>query len=790
MRSFRFLFGGFLLLVGLAVGGCGGGGGAAGATGGSAAPSAAGRLVVTGAPPALEFAGEPVRLVEALGYDASGNEIWGGEAPFGPTMEFPGLPAKVGHVRLFYFRGPGYELGQSRLVDLDATAAAEDAAESTLSYWQVPPQPLLGGTPATITAEICNGSGVYDDDDVYLLLIGADANVQTKYLYLSQPTPGTYAMTEFDDAADTVLPRVNNAFVDRDGQPGSGSQKYSIRLSDMQPVLDKTTRQPIPHTYRFECPTSNLYHSIGFLSFGAPIRGSAIQANVYGASLPDPNVPSSIPGVTLTEGSRTVALAAPAKVYAGLEVRVQANGKTTTTTLESVSTDGKTLTLSKKIPTGFGGSGNLVFPNTVASWRQYPITQDVTATGKLGIDTGISEGTPGRYFLEGLTGDAGRHVAVGEAVASTAPLSGGGTFSGTVQGMPAGDKVFVSAFDASLDGQTGSFQFTVPAGYSTVVKTNLAQPSAVAPGADFGTPFEFIEFTITDTKVFADASYVNAFTTGLTFTASYEDGTQAKDFVAGWPTGSVRSKVLGDFYALAGANQAFQTWVYLDDNGQPQVYHGSNGVAPTPAAALAPDRIVRVLSPSNAVPDSTALQGYFQDAIDAGWTWYATHPYANSVTSDNTVTVNSMKFTVDLFANLLLKATCTYAPGTNTGQGEVYALPKPTSTMIFLQDTPTDPGAPYTNTWANRGTDAHKALVQGATCAFNRGVFQQDWEHAKFYQADPCNHYSKILHTYALDDRIYALPYDDTFVPASANPEFSALIGDVNSVRYSIHPFK
>lgn len=254
---------------------------------------------------------------------------------------------------------------------------------------------VVTNAPPTL---ILNDSGVHDDDDVFLLLIGADADNLQKSLCLSQPTAGTYEMTEFDNTPATVLPRVNNGDVDRDGEPGSGSQRYSIRLSDMQPVVDNVTRKPILHTYTFECPTTNLYHSIGFLSFGA-----AIQAGVYGAAIPDPDVPGSIPNVNL-----------------------------------------------------------------------------------------------------------------------------------------------------------------------------------------------------------------------------------------------------------------------------------------------------------------------------------------------------------------------------------------------FLQDKPTDPGAPYTN----KGTDAHKGLVQGATCAFNRGVFVGDWEHAKFYQSDTCNQYSKILHRHALDDRIYALPYDDTFVPQSANPEFSQKISNVNNVRYTIEPFK
>lgn len=778
-------------LGGLALAGCSGGsGGGTGAAAGGGALTAfdpdAGGLTVTNAPPLLTLNGHPVRLVEAIGYDASGKEVWGGLEDYGPTMTFEGLTSAVTSVRLLYYRGPDFELGDSGPTPLGGVATESDPTFRVLSYAAVQPDALAAAT--TITAQIYNNSGYFDDDEVYLLLIGADANVQTKYLYLSQPSPGVYQMTEFDDSATTVLPRVNNAYVDRDGEPGTGSQKYSIRLSDMQPVLDKQTRQPIPHAYSFECPTTNLYHSIGFLSFGAPIRGTAIQANLYGAALPDTQVPASIPGVTLTAGSRTVTLSSAAHLYAGLEVQIASNGKTTTNTLQQVSADGLTLTLSKKVPAAFAGVQTLQFPNTVASWKQYPITQNVTATGKLGINTNIAEGTPGRYFLSNLTNDVGRHVTVGEAVASSGSLSGGGSFSGTVTGMPAGDQVFVSTFDASLQDKTGTFNFTVPNGASTINPLALAQPSAVSTGADFGTPFEFIEFTITDTTVFADASYVNAFTTGVTFTADYEDGGAGKTFTAGWPAGGVRTDILSDLYALTGANQAYQAWVYLDDNGLPQAYYGSNGTPPTPAAANAADRIVRVLSPSNAVSSSAALQGYFSGAIDAGWSYYASNPYRNAQNT-NTVTINSMLFTIDLFT-ATLNAVCTSVTGTNTGQGEVYALPKPTSTDIFLQDTPTDPGSPYTNTWANRGTDAHKAMVQGATCAFNRGVFTQDWANATFYASDTCNQYSKILHRYALNDRIYALPYDDTFVPDSANPEFSAPIGNVNFVRYSIEPFK
>jgi hypothetical protein len=86
-----------------------------------------------------------------------------------------------------------------------------------------------------------------------------------------------------------------------------------------------------------------------------------------------------------------------------------------------------------------------------------------------------------------------------------------------------------------------------------------------------------------------------------------------------------------------------------------------------------------------------------------------------------------------------------------------------------LKFTPTGGGKAFT---CESKPTSHDILVgegvlgrNAAFCgAFNRHVAADpaDWNNvAKFYQAEPCNWYSKFLHEHTIDHKCYGFCYDD-----------------------------
>ena len=121
-----------------------------------------------------------------------------------------------------------------------------------------------------------------------------------------------------------------------------------------------------------------------------------------------------------------------------------------------------------------------------------------------------------------------------------------------------------------------------------------------------------------------------------------------------------------------------------------------------------------------------------------------------------------------LIANSILGMTCTKVAGSQSGLGEAYQLPKPSTFIVFKCD---DTAAPP-NSYSNNGTDAHKRLASLLCAALNRGVFDDyaSWSDDKggqptFYQrADKLyNIYSQILHRYAIANKVYGFGYDDIY---------------------------
>lgn len=280
---------------------------------------------------------------------------------------------------------------------------------------------------------------------------------------------------------------------------------------------------------------------------------------------------------------------------------------------------------------------------------------------------------------------------------------------------------------------------------------------------DFETLFEFMELSATNQTetgpytLFANTSVVDFFSIGLGMTMNSVKGAETVGFVDG-----ARDKVLAEFEAPSTPSE-FRT-------GRAYVKKG--------------DKILRVLSPVKIVDlDPTGgLGSYLNSAIDEGWTTYA----SKVLNIPDTLPSHRYGFTYtgQLISNNMLPMTCTNVPAGQSGLGETSSLPKPTTKIIFFCDDP----APPPNSWTNAGTDAHKRLCSLLSAALNRGVFPNysDWGSANVFYTrgdKKYNYYSKIMHQFALDSKVYGFGYDDVY---GQDPTLAEPLKDVNQVTITI----
>ncbi|MDQ7824861.1 MAG: beta-1,3-glucanase family protein [Candidatus Eremiobacteraeota bacterium] len=270
------------------------------------------------------------------------------------------------------------------------------------------------------------------------------------------------------------------------------------------------------------------------------------------------------------------------------------------------------------------------------------------------------------------------------------------------------------------------------------------------------TIFDFMELDsdTPDKKVVANISAVDFYALGLTMhfvaTASGLDCTFGFD-----PT-----KNRSDFVtALQGMPAAFRQGILYDDA----------------------QHVKRVLSP-NLTMDNLDTSGdlgkYYTQSIDDGWKFYAKTENQAQTWSYGGFTYAIQPTSTDD----TLRIKCTAAPGgTSDGQDQIFAVSKPTSRQVFA--------CTVIQTFDNPGWAAAGKLAALIGAALNRGVFQSyaDWgthgppgdtttdkpKPDKYYKAGSFSEYAKVLHSFAVDGKVYAFGFDDTFPAdptASTNP--------------------
>lgn len=305
---------------------------------------------------------------------------------------------------------------------------------------------------------------------------------------------------------------------------------------------------------------------------------------------------------------------------------------------------------------------------------------------------------------------------------------------------------------------------------------SLQLPSATG-APDYQTVFEFMELSATqpgtgpsNTTLYANTSVVDFFSLGLGMTLEYNQGGKNLSSKVGFVDGA-RDKILAEFEKPSTPVE-FRNYIRRDGA----------------------QTILRVLSPvqQTALQPNGALAHFLDPAIDAAWAHYS-QVVLNILDNLPGHTPYGYTWTGQLISNGILSMTCTSKPAgdSTTPIGEVDNLPKPTTRIVFDCDDSGPVTQPDKDSYRNAGSDGHKRLVSLIGAALNRGVFEtySDWSDAgKFYtRADgKYNWYSKIMHLFALNGKVYGFGYDDVY---GQDPTLAQPMDDVNQVIITIPPF-
>lgn len=243
--------------------------------------------------------------------------------------------------------------------------------------------------------------------------------------------------------------------------------------------------------------------------------------------------------------------------------------------------------------------------------------------------------------------------------------------------------------------------------------TNLQDPSA---GVDWG----FVEFTYTNGVLYANISYVDFVGIPLGMDLVLKDGSEQT--CQGLESGAV-SKICDDLVKQKDADGRAWTFMCIaNKEGKP----------------------VRVLSPGNQYDlEPISFGDYWDSYVNDVWAKYTNQDLiinTQSEAGEVKCRVNGEELTCD---------------GDNRG----YA--KPNTKDIWGCNS-----GPFTVQEGDNGI--HAAVVPRLCAAFVRSTLLSDGGdntpklgQEMYYKNDPTSHYSRIVHSYEVDGKGYAFPYDD-----------------------------
>lgn len=297
---------------------------------------------------------------------------------------------------------------------------------------------------------------------------------------------------------------------------------------------------------------------------------------------------------------------------------------------------------------------------------------------------------------------------------------------------------------------------------------------------DYDKLWEFMELsaTIPDDlsapqtyTLYANTSVVDFFSIGLGMTLQRQDVTE--DETVGFEP-NARSGILGAFESTKTPVE-FRNYVHVDGSIDDSA-----------------DRILRVLAPVQAVAIAPTgdLSTFLDSTIDAAWEQFGTTEL--DILDNLPSRQYGYEFDASLVVDDKLTMECIAAPPSDEmSTGEVYVLDPPTSRIVYECDAPLEASDIVNNTWHNGGSDGHRRLASLILAAANRGVLSTytDWDRSdRFYAREDgrYNHYSRIMHEYALNGKVYSFGYDDIY---GQDPTLVSPLDDVNQVVLTIPGF-
>jgi hypothetical protein len=386
-------------------------------------------------------------------------------------------------------------------------------------------------------------------------------------------------------------------------------------------------------------------------------------------------------------------------------------------------------------------------------------------------------------------------VDANQALAAGLPYSyslNGQTFQGTIVSVDSADQITLSA-SAAASGST-AITFTPDPTVLSQAKLALSTPSPTGP-PDYLTTFDLMELSATTDPtapqpyytLYANTTAIDFYSVGPGMSVSFsghapngsQPGTPPSVKTVGFgPSASAilsgvsqRQAVIDRFNNQGSPSpltpSAFQNFVTAQAQADPQAgvdAHMTLGKPVDPSMG-----VIRVLGPPQVVALQPAgdLATYLDSTIAQEW---PTSVSREGVVIDFPNASNpSFRFNSHppLSSNTF-NLICSLATGSNTGQGETYQLPAPSTRVVWECDDPTANPSSDPNNYANRGTDAHRRLASIISAALTRGVFanQADWsDSSKFYSRSDLkyNFFSKVMHDFALDGTVYGFAYDDVY---------------------------
>ncbi|ETS80917.1 hypothetical protein PFICI_08446 [Pestalotiopsis fici W106-1] len=259
--------------------------------------------------------------------------------------------------------------------------------------------------------------------------------------------------------------------------------------------------------------------------------------------------------------------------------------------------------------------------------------------------------------------------------------------------------------------------FTVASNGIQLVEPSFANPKDPSTGINWG----FVELTYLAEGLWANLSFVDfvGLVMGMTLTLGSGEVQTRKglrsDAIAG---------ICKDLVSQSNADgQPWGDLCVTDDNGTP----------------------LRIVAPNIYLSDDgDAFSDYFNQYIDQVWSRFTSEPLTIDTQSDPGLVKCNVQGGNNLFCD-----------------GDNRSYSKPSAADIFGCNS-----GPFAIIDGDNAV--HKAVVPRLCAAFNRGTFLQDGGNVQpkqpssdYYQSNPNNHYSRIIHQYETDGQGYAFSYDD-----------------------------